>query len=363
MSIRDKYLKNSKLEKVGLMTDIEEKEFAPTSVPIMNLALSGKLLEGGVSAGALIFAGKSKHFKTLFGLICVKAFFDKYEDATCIFYDTEMGASLEYFEMQGIDTDRVVHKLVPTVVDLKMEMSKDLELIEKGERVIFFWDSLGNIASKKEVEDAKDGKYKQDMTRAKQIKSLTRTVTVPLMIKKVPLIVVGHIYMTQDMYPKPVVSGGDGPYYLANDIFIIGRQKDKDNSKKELEGYNFILNTEKSRTIKEGSKFPVNVKFSKEGKGGVNQWSGLLDIAVSLGYVTKPTAQLYQRDCLIGNDKFEDQEAAQKKFKKKATSVKDFWLPIFKNTDFTEAVENAYSLSGDGSTLINEEIFGEIKYD
>ena len=53
---------------------------------------------------------------------------------------------------------------------------------------------MGNLASKKEVEDAEAGKSVADMSRAKAFKSLFRMVTPHLTLKDIPLIVVNHTY-------------------------------------------------------------------------------------------------------------------------------------------------------------------------
>ena len=155
-------------------------------------------------------------------------------------------------------------------------------------------DSVGNLASKKEVEDALEGKSVADMTRAKQMKSLFRMITPHLTIKDIPAIVVNHTYKEIGMFPKDIVSGGTGIYYSADNIFIIGRQQEKTGS--EITGYNFIINVEKSRYVREKSKIPIEVSF----EGGISKWSGLLDMAMESGHVVKPKVGWYQIAAEIG---------------------------------------------------------------
>ena len=126
-------------------------------------------------------------------------------------------------------------------------------------------DSVGNLASKKEVEDASEGKSVADMTRAKQMKSLFRMVTPHLTIKDIPMVVVNHTYSEIGLFPKQIVSGGTGLIYSADNIFIIGRQQEKDGN--EVTGFNFIINVEKSRFVREKSKIPIEVSF--EGGSGL----------------------------------------------------------------------------------------------
>jgi hypothetical protein len=76
----------------------------PTAVPIINVALSGKL-DGGLTPGLTMWAGPSKHFKTAFSLLMAKSYLDKYPDAALLFYDSEFGTPQSYFDSFGIGSD------------------------------------------------------------------------------------------------------------------------------------------------------------------------------------------------------------------------------------------------------------------
>ena len=144
--------------------------------------------------------------------------------------------------------------------------------LERTDQVMIIVDSVGNLASKKEVDDALDGKSVADMTRAKQMKSLFRMITPHLTLKDIPAVVVNHTYKEIGLFPKDIVSGGTGIYYSADNIFIIGRQQEKKGT--DVVGYNFIINVEKSRYVREKSKIPIEVSW----EGGISKWSGLLDM-------------------------------------------------------------------------------------
>ena len=148
------------------------------------------------------------HHNTMIALVCAKAYLDKYDDAVMIFYDSEMGASKEYFNSLGIDQDRVLYTPITDVEELKFDVMAQLEQIKRGDHVIIVIDSVGNLASKKEVEDALNEKSAADMTRAKQLKSLTRMITPHLNLKNIPLIMINHVYQEIALYPKAIVSGG-----------------------------------------------------------------------------------------------------------------------------------------------------------
>ena len=64
-----------------------------------------------------------------------------------------------------------------------------------------------------------------------------------------------------DDFPKDIVGGGTGSYYSADNIWILGRQQDKDGS--EIAGYHFIINIEKSICIHECLNIILSRTFNK----------------------------------------------------------------------------------------------------
>ena len=338
MSLLEKLKKNSTIKETEVLNKskfFSKKDMIQTSVPMMNVALSGSL-DGGLTPGLTVFAGPSKHFKTAFSLLLAKSYMDKYDDAVVLFYDSEFGSPQSYFDNFGINTDKVLHTPITDIEQLKFDIMSQLNNIERGERVIIVVDSVGNLASKKEVEDALEGKSVADMTRAKQMKSLFRMVTPHLTIKDIPMVVVNHTYAEIGLYPKQIVSGGTGIYYSADNIFIIGRQQEKDGT--DVIGYNFVINVEKSRFVKEKSKIPIEVTF----EGGISTWSGLLDIALDSGFVVKPSNGWYSH------------KDSEKKYRQKDTYTKEFWLPILSNKDFRQYIDDTYRIAG--SEMLQKEV-------
>jgi RecA/RadA recombinase len=344
MSILDKIKKNSSIKESAILSKSKfftSKDMIPTSVPIINVALSGQL-DGGLTPGLTMWAGPSKHFKTAFSLLMAKSYLDKYEDAALLFYDSEFGTPQSYFDSFGIDPNRVLHTPLTDIEQLKQDVMQQITEVERGDHLIIVIDSIGNLASKKEVDDALEGKSVADMTRAKAVKSLFRMVTPHLSIKDIPMIVVNHTYMEIGMFPKAIVGGGTGSYYSADNIFIIGRQQEKEGT--EVVGYNFIINVEKSRYVKEKSKIPVSVKHD----GGISRWSGLLDIALESGHVVKPSNGWYSK--VDADGVIED-----KKYRIKETDTKEFWLPIITSESFREYVRGKYQIAS-GNILQDEEV-------
>ena len=344
MSILDKIKKNSNIKESSVLSKskfFNDKDMIPTSVPIVNIALSGRL-DGGLTPGLTMWAGPSKHFKTAFSLLMAKSYLDKYKDAALLFYDSEFGTPKSYFDSFKIDMDRVLHSPITDIEQLKFDIMNQITNVERGEHLIIVIDSIGNLASKKEVEDALEQKSAADMTRAKQIKSLFRMVTPHLSLKDIPMVVVNHTYKEIGMFPKDIVGGGTGSYYSADNIYIIGRQQEKEGT--EVVGYNFIINVEKSRHVKEKSKIPVTVSFD----GGISKWSGLLDLGLESGHVLKPSNGWYSKVNV------ETGEVEEKKYREKDTNNKEFWNSILESKSFKDFVKNKYQVAS--SDILKKEV-------
>lgn len=334
MSLLEKLKKAGSIKNTSTLSEstfFNVKDSIPTDIPIINIALSGHV-DGGLSSGLTFLAGPSKHFKSLLGLMLVKAYMDKYKDAVCLFYDSEFGITPEYIQTNGIDTDRVLHIPIEHLEQLKFDISKRLSEIERNDKVVIFIDSVGNLASKKEVDDALDEKAVADMSRARVMKSLWRIVTPHLTTKDIPCVAINHTYQTMELYSKSVMSGGTGGMYSANQVFIIGKAQEKDGT--DLVGYNFTLNVEKSRFVKEKSKFPFTVMWD----GGIQKYSGLMDVALEGGFVSKPSAGWYSKI---------DRETGEigEKMRFDKTQNEEFWKPILENQEFKDYINKKFGVA------------------
>lgn len=221
-ALLDKLKKNSTIKDASILSDsvfFKKKDIIPTEVPAINIALSGTLT-GGLTPGVTMWAGPSKHFKTAFSLLMAKSYLDKYPDAILLFYDSEFGTPQGYFEAFGISLDRVFHTPITNVEQLKFDCAQQMEQLKRGDKCIVIIDSIGNLASKKEVDDAMNENSAADFTRAKQLKSFFRIVTPHLTMKDIPMVVVNHTYMcgTEDMFALTP----DGPKSLKD--FVVGDQ-------------------------------------------------------------------------------------------------------------------------------------------
>jgi len=339
--------KNSTLEHSNVLSEsifFNEREMVQTPIPGLNIAYSGEV-DGGLSSGIHVWAGPSKHFKSMFCLISVASYLHRYPDSVCLFYDNERGSPPDYFKAAGISPERVLHSPFVSLEELRTDITTQLKDIKRGDKVIFMIDSLGLAASNKEIQDAEDGKEKADFTRAKINKSLFRIITPHLWIKDIPMVAVQHTYETMEMFSKTVVSGGTGTMLAADNVYVLGRRQEKEGT--ELTGYSFIINIEKSRFVKEKSKIPVTVKRDNS---GIMRWGGLFDLALEGGFLHRNSAVSYSlvdQDGVVHDDKLR---------RKEIENDSKFWRLMLERKDFKEYIKSRFKLSSKDLLSKEEEL-------
>ena len=348
MSLLDKMLKAGAVKNSSVLSKskfFDTKDPIQTELPIVNIAFSGSL-QGGLIPGLTVIAGASKSFKTLLSLYCMKAYLNKYKDGIALLYDSEFGITPEYLESYNIDTDRVIHIPLEDVEQLKFDVTKRLNEVEKGDHVFIMIDSIGNLASKKEVEDAENEKSVADMSRAKQLKSLFRIITPKLTNKDIPCIAINHVYQEMGLFPKAIVSGGTGVYYSANQIFIITKSQEKDGT--DLAGFKFTINIEKSRFVREKSKLPFTVLYET----GIQKWSSLFELAIEAGHIAKANQGWYN---IVNMDTGEIIEP--KRRSKDIETDDEFFEQLVQDPKFNEFVERKFKLTMAGNDDRNDDTF------
>jgi RecA/RadA recombinase len=282
------------------------------------------------------------HHNTGFSLFLAKSYMEYYPESILLFYDSEFGTPKAYFYKFNIDKERVLHVPVTDVEQLKFDVMKQLDNLNRDDKIIIIIDSIGNLASKKEVEDALNEKSVADFSRAKQLKSFCRMVTPHLNIKNIPMIAIGHVYQEMGLFPKEILSGGRGLLYAADNVFIVGRRQEKDGS--DISGYEFILNVEKSRYVREKSKIPISISYET----GISKYSGLLEMAIESGHVVCPSKGWYSR---VNKETGETEE---KKWRAKDTNTSEFWDQVLESESFKTWIESRYKISY--NTILSTEI-------
>ena len=223
-----------------------EKSYISTGIYILNALISKSIKKGGVPKNRItIFAGPPQTGKSYIALNIVRN--AQKEDYNVFYIDTEFSIENTDFDMFGINIENEnKFKLIRSnkVENLKIAVVQILDALkeqkEKGvdvSKTLFILDSIGQLASVKEVEDAMEGKHKQDMSRAKAIKSLFRVITNDLGYLNIPLVATNHIYMCLSKTQEIIKSNGN--FEQIQNINVGDLIKTLDGNKEVLEKYEY----------------------------------------------------------------------------------------------------------------------------
>jgi len=259
------------------------KSFISTGIHIVDGLLSKSILNGGIPANKItLIAGPKQTGKSFISLNIARN--AQKMGYNVVWIDTEYSIEKSDFDMYGIDTsNKDTFMLIRTniVEKIKIFLMSFLDALQKLKdtgvdvsKTIVILDSIGMLSSEKEKEDTLKQAVKQDMTRAKQIKSLMRLITNDLGRLNIPLVATNHIYLTQDMFPQTIMSGGEGLYYAASVILFLSDSKLKTGEEDEMDlgrsGSIITAKCNKNRLAK-----PKKVKFEIDYSKGINPFKGL----------------------------------------------------------------------------------------
>ncbi len=298
MGFLDTVIKDSKNEYASFVSDGvaagDIESFVDSGSYVINALVSGSIFGGFPSNKITALAGESGTGKTFFCLSVVKHFLDTDPDAGVIYFETESAISKQMIESRDIDSSRMVIFPVDTIEEFRTQAIRiiDKYLEEKKENrkpLMFVLDSLGMLATNKEVQDATDEKNVRDMTKAQLIKSCFRILTLKLGKANIPMLVTNHTYDVIGSYvPTKEMGGGSGLKYSASTIVYLGKKKEKDGT--DLIGNIIKCEAKKSRLTREGSKVETRLYFDAR---GLERHYGLLEIGERAG-LWKNTAGRYE---------------------------------------------------------------------
>lgn len=245
------------------------EDYINTGSYILNAALTGSLFKGVPSGRVLCLAGMPGSGKSFLAIsVCREA---QKKGYTPIYMDSEGAIDKEFVERLGCDPSKMMIKQVTTISEVSSFMANLLKKINEQPKasrpkVMFVLDSLGNLTSTKELNDIIDANGKRDMTKAQDVKALFRTNATALAKAQAPFIVTSHIYMTQDLFAKAIVSGGSGIAFNASITLLLSTAKldDKESDKAAESRVGDFTKTGVLVTAKpEKSRFtiPQKVKF------------------------------------------------------------------------------------------------------
>jgi RecA/RadA recombinase len=295
MAKQSKEVKKFEFSKVGTILDnigktipiviekeIKEKVFISTGVYLVDAAMSGKLLGGGIATNRIsVFAGESGAGKSFMCFSCAK---HAQKAGYCVIYiDTENAIDLEDLPKYGVDNSIDRFRLIRSnkVEDVNMLLTQLIDDLKSQKldgyelpKLMIVIDSLGQMASNKEKADLLKGDIKQDMTKAKALGSLFRSINTDLGYLDIPLLVANHTYLTMDLFPKSVMKGGNGLLYSASVIGMMSKSQLKTGQEDDMDlgasGISVLFKTQKSRLAK-----PKKIRFDISFAHGMNPYTGL----------------------------------------------------------------------------------------
>lgn len=267
--------KNSKWG--GLMSEgfgvSEISEYIPTGNYILNAAFTGSIFQGIPNNRSVEIFGPSGTSKTYILLNLAREAQKK--GYYVIWYDSENAIESKQVKSFGCDLTKFRYEPVQTVQEFRTNVTQLVDtLIEQKEigkqipKLFVVLDSAGNLATQKEIDDSKAGQEKQDMTRAKVMKSIFRIIMSKMGIIGASFVFSNHCYSTLDLFSQQVAAGGTGAEYGASIILSVNKAKLK-------EGNNQVGIIVNAKPTKNRFCKPVVVKFHIDYNHGMNPFVGL----------------------------------------------------------------------------------------
>ena len=273
----------SKTVPIMIEKEIKEKTFITTGVYLLDCALSGRLLSGGIANNRITaFAGESGAGKSFLCYSCAKN--AQKAGYSVIYIDTEQAIDLEDIPKFGIDNSLEKFRLIRSnkVEDINITLTQLIDELKEQKlagyelpKLMIVLDSLGQMASNKEKSDLLKGDIKADFTKAKALGSLFRSINTDLGYLEIPMIVANHTYLdVSSLFPTEKLKGGNGLLYSASVIGFMSKSKLKTSEEDEMDlgasGINVLFKTAKNRMAK-----PKKIRFDISFIHGMNPYTGL----------------------------------------------------------------------------------------
>ena len=268
------------LKKINPFGDVISKndfskisEWIDTGNYHLNAVFSGDLFGGIPNNRTICLAGESGTGKTFLMLNMCRELQNK--GYYVIYYDTEGAVDIDNIKNFGVDPEKFDHQPMSDLARFRTSITtlckKMMEAKEKGHKtpkIAICLDSLGMLATTKEIDDAQSGNSAADMTRAKMVRSLFRIITSDLTGLGIPFLFTNHTYASTGMFPTINLSGGGGLVYSASVILALSKAQIKEGTVQT--GIIVSVKTLKNRFGK-----PIPIKFHIRWDKGMNRFIGM----------------------------------------------------------------------------------------
>ena len=338
----DKGLKNTD-PLSDLLYDIENEklDFLSTNCVPINLIFSGRPDGGILIGGMAMISADSQLGKSIIAANVMRSAQKK--DMKVILIDTERAFKKETARKMGVDTssDKLSIFRGSDIEKIETIIMKIMDKVPVSERhnVLIVIDSWGTLMTSRAINNAITGNDKADFSLPVKKNNLANVC----LNTGATFMVVNHIYDNVGGFGDPIkIPGGKRITFNCENIGLCtSRSKEKDSDKK------VIGNIVKIKTYK--SRFSVAdtvLEYRIRKEGGLDPFYGMLPDALEHGCVVKTKPGKYSRP-FIENDK---------DWKEKDIYTGEFWGPIYKDTDFSEWLENKYQFTDDN--LVIDELEG-----
>jgi len=357
--------------------ELKERNYISTGNYLLDAALSAKLVGGGILGGRIFgLLGESGAGKSFIAYsICKSA--QRKQDYSVIYIDTENSIDIEGIAKMGIDNSPEKFRLIRSnkVEDINITLTQLLDELKNQKmagyeipKILIVLDSIGMMSSNKEKADLLKGDMKQDMTRAKQLNALFRSISSDLGYLDIPMVCCNHTYLTQDLFPREISKGGMGLVYSASVLGFLSKSKLKTGEEDDMDlgqsGISVLFKTQKNRLAK-----PKKIRFDISFLNGLNPYTGLdafcrpeyfekIGIAKGKMEVDKKTGEMtfipgglrwyinHLNKSITTKQLFSSEVFTQEVLEKMAPIVNDYFR--FKSLDEIEDVEKQFnSVIGD----------------
>lgn len=261
----------------------------------LNYRISGDFNKGIPLGKVTVFAGESGSGKSY---ICSGNLVRHAQEQGIfvVLIDSENALDEAWLHALGVDTDE--SKLLKLNMAMIDDVAKTISEFMKGykamsdedkPKVLFIIDSLGMLLTPTDVNQFEAGDMKGDMGRKpKALTALVRNCVNMFGSHNVGLVATNHTYASQDMFdPDDKISGGQGFIYASSIVVAMRKLKLKEdesgNKVSDVRGIRSACKVMKTRYAKPFESVQIKIPYET----GMNPYSGMLDMAESMGLVSK----------------------------------------------------------------------------
>ena len=261
----------------------------------LNYRISGDFNKGIPLGKVTVFAGESGSGKSY---ICSGNLVRHAQEQGIyvVLIDSENALDEAWLHALGVDTseDKLLKLNMAMIDDVAKTISEFMKGYkamndEEKPKVLFVIDSLGMLLTPTDVNQFEAGDMKGDMGRKpKALTALVRNCVNMFGSNNVGLVATNHTYASQDMFdPDDKISGGQGFIYASSIVVAMKKLKLKEdesgNKVSDVRGIRSACKVMKTRYAKPFESVQIKIPYET----GMNPYSGMLDMAESMGLVSK----------------------------------------------------------------------------